>query len=932
MTTPDDRVAPALDRLLAALGQTLIGQDELHRLVVAGFLSRGHILLEGMPGLGKTSLIAALGKLLGLSFDRVQFTPDLMPGDVLGTTILEEREDRSREFVFREGPIFTNILLADEINRASPKTQSALLEAMQERRVTVSGRTRPLPDPFVVLASQNPIELEGTYALPEAQLDRFCMKLFVKPPPAEVSNPSSAPAATATRRPTSPSPTTLRSRNSSPPSTPSPSRAPSPPTSPASPTPPTRPRPTQRPSFAAPSPTAPHHEPPSPSPRSPAASPSSRAAAPSASRTSPPSPPPSSATASSSPTRPASTPSPPTPSSTTSSPRSRRSPPACPAAWTSSKAGRPPVPDRHAVARLAALALTILLAAAAHAGQASFGRVSITIDESPARVVTNTGYFALPITIRNDAETDHDITLTLAANDQFESVVANRISTSLRVPANSTARTALYVPPASISTGIARVTINGVLQRDGVATGHIAHGPLLNTRWRGRSNTPFLVLASRQVNPALRDAYENHASGDPTYEGFEITRAERDTVDWIPDWLAYSRYAMVMVDSDDWLAATPAVRDALAAYARTGGVLSIVGTGVTPREVPGLTAPNAAVTSAGFTTTGFGYTSLTDDSTARQSRAEIMRLLRTAALARLNSFDLADAERTMRATPERTLPVGGILALLFLTAIIIGPVNLIALARMRRRAMLFLTTPVLGLTFAAAIFALGFLHDGIDARVTTRSLTVLDHAQNRATTVAHWGVYAPLPPSAGISIAPDTEVTPIGQGRLERDPRLLHPRPGPTPDLRRRHRPIPRPRPPHPPERHHPPRTHRHHPGEQRPLRHQRTRHRHHLAPPHRPRRRPLRRREHPRRCPRPAPPLHDERPPPHRPPPPARSLPLAIERFFNAAEDRDFVEVPANAYIAILAADPFIDVDLATGREPTRETIVIGLLEGAAP
>ncbi len=186
MTTPDDRVAPALDRLLAALGQTLIGQDELHRLVVAGFLSRGHILLEGMPGLGKTSLIAALGKLLGLSFDRVQFTPDLMPGDVLGTTILEEREDRSREFVFREGPIFTNILLADEINRASPKTQSALLEAMQERRVTVSGRTRPLPDPFVVLASQNPIELEGTYALPEAQLDRFCMKLFVKPPPAEV--------------------------------------------------------------------------------------------------------------------------------------------------------------------------------------------------------------------------------------------------------------------------------------------------------------------------------------------------------------------------------------------------------------------------------------------------------------------------------------------------------------------------------------------------------------------------------------------------------------------------------------------------------------------------------------------------------------------------------------------------------------------------
>ncbi len=590
------------------------------------------------------------------------------------------------------------------------------------------------------------------------------------------------------------------------------------------------------------------------------------------------------------------------------------------------------MPDRQAVARLAALALTILLAAAAHAGQASFGRVSITIDESPARVVTNTGYFALPITIRNDAETDHDITLTLAANDQFESVVANRISTSLRVPANSTARTALYVPPASISTGIARVTIDGVLQRDGVATGHIAHGPLLNNRWRGRSNTPLLVLASRQVNPALRDAYENHASGDPTYEGFEITRAERDTADWIPDWLAYSRYAMVMVDSDDWLAATPAVRDALAAYARTGGVLSIVGTGVTPREVPGLTAPNAAVTGAGFTTTGFGYTSLTDDSTARQARAEIMRLLRTAALARLNSFDLADAERTMRATPERTLPVGGILALLFLTAIIIGPVNLIALARMRRRAMLFLTTPVLGLTFAAAIFALGFLHDGIDARVTSRSLTLLDHAQNRATTVAHWGVYAPLPPSAGISIAPDTEVTPIGQNGWSETPVSFTLDQGPRQtfagDIVRSRVPA------------------------HLILRRDTTRRERvditrenntpfatnglgaditwllHTAPDGalyaaenipagaRVQLLPFTTNDLPRIAPR-------------RPPDPS---PLAIERFFNAAEDRDFVEFPANAYIAILAADPFIDVDLATGREPTRETIVIGLLEGAAP
>ena len=177
-----DSAARTLDDLRAKLAETLIGQEQVHRLVLAGFLSRGHILLEGMPGLGKTSLIAAMGRLLGLSFDRVQFTPDLMPGDVLGTTILEERSDGTREFVFRAGPVFTNILLADEINRASPKTQSALLEAMQERRVTVGGETRPLPEPFVVLASQNPIELEGTYALPEAQLDRFAMKLFVEPP------------------------------------------------------------------------------------------------------------------------------------------------------------------------------------------------------------------------------------------------------------------------------------------------------------------------------------------------------------------------------------------------------------------------------------------------------------------------------------------------------------------------------------------------------------------------------------------------------------------------------------------------------------------------------------------------------------------------------------------------------------------------------
>ncbi|MFQ3592855.1 MAG: AAA family ATPase, partial [Gemmataceae bacterium] len=134
---------------------------------------------------GKTALVKALGELLGLEFKRTQFTPDLMPGDILGTHILQESSSGGREMLFRPGPIFTNVLLADEINRASPKTQSALLEAMQERCVTLMGTTRPLPEPFFVLASQNPIELEGTYPLPEAQLDRFLFKLIVPPPDAE---------------------------------------------------------------------------------------------------------------------------------------------------------------------------------------------------------------------------------------------------------------------------------------------------------------------------------------------------------------------------------------------------------------------------------------------------------------------------------------------------------------------------------------------------------------------------------------------------------------------------------------------------------------------------------------------------------------------------------------------------------------------------
>ena len=166
-------------KVLAELDSVLLGRCALHRMVLIGILSQGHILLEGVPGVGKTALVKALGQLLSLEFNRVQFTPDLMPGDIVGTHILQQTSEGQREMSFQAGPVFTNILLADEINRASPKTQSALLEAMQERSVTLLGNTRTLPSPFFVLASQNPIELEGTYPLPEAQLDRFLFKLIV---------------------------------------------------------------------------------------------------------------------------------------------------------------------------------------------------------------------------------------------------------------------------------------------------------------------------------------------------------------------------------------------------------------------------------------------------------------------------------------------------------------------------------------------------------------------------------------------------------------------------------------------------------------------------------------------------------------------------------------------------------------------------------
>jgi MoxR-like ATPase len=170
--------AELVRKALEQLDRILLGRKELHRLVLIGILSRGHILFEGLPGLGKTALVRTIGQILRLDFKRIQFTPDLMPGDILGTHILQQTDSGKREMVFQPGPVFTNILLADEINRASPKTQSALLETMQENSVTLLGNTRLLPQPFFVLASQNPIELEGTYPLPEAQLDRFLFRLL----------------------------------------------------------------------------------------------------------------------------------------------------------------------------------------------------------------------------------------------------------------------------------------------------------------------------------------------------------------------------------------------------------------------------------------------------------------------------------------------------------------------------------------------------------------------------------------------------------------------------------------------------------------------------------------------------------------------------------------------------------------------------------
>jgi MoxR-like ATPase len=179
-----DKVTELAQSLETELSRLIVGQKELVRDTVIALIAGGHMLLEGVPGLGKTVLVRSLGQALNLSFARIQFTPDLMPADIVGTNVIREEKGK-REFHYQAGPLFANLVLADEVNRATPKTQSALLEAMQERTVTVGTETRALPNPFLVLATQNPIELEGTYPLPEAQLDRFFFKALVEFPSEE---------------------------------------------------------------------------------------------------------------------------------------------------------------------------------------------------------------------------------------------------------------------------------------------------------------------------------------------------------------------------------------------------------------------------------------------------------------------------------------------------------------------------------------------------------------------------------------------------------------------------------------------------------------------------------------------------------------------------------------------------------------------------
>ncbi len=181
-----EELRSAHDQIRQQIARQIVGQDEVVEQLLMAVFARGHCMLEGVPGLAKTLMVHSLAQSLSLDFNRIQFTPDLMPSDITGTEVLyEDRQSGARELRFVRGPIFANLILADEINRTPPKTQAALLEAMQERQVTAGGRRHPLPDPFFVLATQNPIEQEGTYPLPEAQLDRFLFKIFITYPKPE---------------------------------------------------------------------------------------------------------------------------------------------------------------------------------------------------------------------------------------------------------------------------------------------------------------------------------------------------------------------------------------------------------------------------------------------------------------------------------------------------------------------------------------------------------------------------------------------------------------------------------------------------------------------------------------------------------------------------------------------------------------------------
>jgi len=192
MSTQGDRISQLLeefkrsrDVMVGELSKVVVGQSDVIELILASIFTRGHVLLVGVPGLAKTLLVSSLARILDVSFKRIQFTPDLMPSDITGTNVLEEPESGRRAFRFIQGPLFANIILADEINRTPPKTQAALLQAMQEREVTVGQETMKLPEPFFVIATQNPIEQEGTYPLPEAQLDRFMFDIRVGYPSLE---------------------------------------------------------------------------------------------------------------------------------------------------------------------------------------------------------------------------------------------------------------------------------------------------------------------------------------------------------------------------------------------------------------------------------------------------------------------------------------------------------------------------------------------------------------------------------------------------------------------------------------------------------------------------------------------------------------------------------------------------------------------------